>query len=128
MAIEIAPKVKKATVAFTTQAKKGATKAILKGEWDNWKACAMKKNMNGTFSATVNIDLGKSYQFGYSIDEIWTHDTDLPLVTSPFGTDNSILDLTGVTASKVSKPKTEKTAAVKRKPAAKTASGKKAAK
>ena len=50
MAIEIASKVKIATVIFTTQATEGASEAILKGDWDNWKARVMKKNNDGTFS------------------------------------------------------------------------------
>jgi copper chaperone CopZ len=128
MAIEISPKAKKATVTFTMQTGEGASQAVLSGEWDNWEARTMKKNINGTFSVKVNIDPGKSYQFGYLVDGNWTHDTDLPLVTSPFGTNNSILDLTKVIAVKEGKPKTKKDTAAKIKPAAKKTSGKKAAK
>ena len=100
MAVEIAAKVKKATVTFTTQERDDASQAILSGDWNNWEALAMKKNSDGTFSAKVSIDLGKSYQFGYTIDDVWTTDPDLPLAASPFGTDNSILDLTDVVAKK----------------------------
>lgn len=128
MAVEIASKVKKAAVKFTTQARKDAAHAVLKGEWDLWKACAMKKNANGTFSVKVNIDLGKTYQFGYSIDGNWTPDTDLPLTSSPFESNNSILDLSKATAVKGRKPKTETHATPKSKPAAKKAPVKRAAK
>ena len=100
MAVEIAPKVKKATVLFTTQTRDGASQAILKGDWNNWEGQKMKKNSDGNFSIKVNLDLGKSYQFGYSIDDAWTTDPDLPLAASPFGTDNSILDLTNVVVEK----------------------------
>ena len=93
MSIKIAPKIRKATVTFTTQAREGASHAILKGEWDGWTAREMKKNRDGSFSVAVNIYTGKSYQFGYSIDENWTTDTDLPQVASPFGTNNSIIYL-----------------------------------
>ena len=104
MAVKIAPKVRKATVTFTTYAREDASHAILTGEWDDWTAWTMRKNMDGTFSVKVNITSGKSYQFGYSIDGNWTPDTDLPLVASPFGTNNSILDLTEVVAAQKSAP------------------------
>ena len=105
MAVIIAPKVKKATVTFTTQAIDGASQAILKGDWDNWEGQEMKKNSDGNFSVKVNLDLGRSYQFGYSIDDVWIIDPDLPLAASPFGTDNSILDLTNEVDTKKSAPK-----------------------
>ena len=98
MSVEITPKVKKATVTFTTPAREGASEAVLTGDWNNWEAVTMKKNNGGIFSVKVNIDLGKTYQFGYSIDGAWTTDPSLPFAVSPFGTDNSILDLTNVTA------------------------------
>ena len=118
MAVEIAPKVKKATVTFTTQAGDDASQVILKGDWDNWEGQEMKKNSDGTFSAKLSIDLGKSYQFGYLIDEIWTTDPDFPLAASPFGTNNSILDLANPGAEKAitEKAVAEKKSAPKRKP------------
>ena len=122
MAVKIEPKVKKATVTFTTPARKDASQAILTGEWDNWEACVMKKSRDGSFSVKVNLDLGKAYQFGYSIDGSWTPDADLPSVISPFGTHNSILVIEGdkilVTEGDKKKtvpPKTEKIAAKKEK-------------
>ena len=126
IAVKIEPKVKKATVTFTTQAREHATQAILVGDWDDWVSREMKKNMDGTFSVKVNIDLGKSYQFGYSIDGDWTPDEDLALVASPFGTNNSILDLTEVIAVPKSAPK--KKTIIKKKPAVKSKPGRKSAK
>ena len=115
MAVEIAAKVKKATVTFTTQAREDASQATLTGEWDNWEVWTMKRNSDGTFSVKVNIDLGKSYQFGYSIDGVWTPDDGLPTVTSPFGTNNSILDLTETTAeAKKAAPKADRKPASRR--------------
>jgi len=117
MAAKIVPRVKKATVTFTTQAREYVSRAFLTGEWDDWTAIEMKKNADGTFSVKINIDLGKSYQFGYSMDGNWTPDIDLPLAASPFGTDNSILDLTKTVAA----PKRKTT--VKRKTASKMKTG-----
>ena len=125
MAIEITPKAKKATVVFTTQARKDASQAVLTGDWNNWEAVAMKKKRDGSFSVKINIDLGKSYQFGYSIDGVWTTDSDLPLAASPFGTNNSVLDLTNVAVAAATKkraPKktvTNKSAPKKKAPAVK---------
>jgi 1,4-alpha-glucan branching enzyme len=118
MAVEIAPKAKKATVTFTTPSRQDASQAILTGEWDNWEVWVMKKNKDGTFSVKVNIDLGKSYQFGYSIDGRWNIDDDRPVVASPFGTSNSVLDLTKV-APVEEEPKTEAKPAAKSSSAAK---------
>jgi len=120
MAVEIVPKVKRATVKFTTHTREYVSNAFLTGEWDGWTAIEMKKKMDGTFSVTINLDLGKSYQFGYLMDGNWAPDTDLPLTASPFGTDNSILDLTKTAAATKSAPKRKTTVkrktAVKRKP------------
>ena len=98
MSVEITPKAKKATVLFTTPSIEGASQAILTGAWDNWEVWAMKKGKDGSFSVKLDLGFGKSYEFGYSIDGRWHNDADLPLKPSPFGTSNSILDLTKVTA------------------------------
>jgi hypothetical protein len=135
MSVEITAKAKKATVVFTTPLKDGASQAILTGEWDNWEVWAMKQNKDTSFSVKLNIDTGKSYQFGYSIDGRWYPDTDLPLIDSPFGTSNSVLDLTKVVAEKepvadkpaASKPVAAKSAAAKP-TTAKAPAGKSAAK
>ena len=127
MAVEIAAKGKKATVTFTTPLKGGASQAILTGEWDNWEVWVMKKNKDGSFSIKVNVDLGKSYQFGYSIDGRWNPDTDLPLVASPFGTSNSVLDLTKIAPTQEEAPKVDKKPAAEVKPAAKKTTAKKPA-
>jgi hypothetical protein len=125
MSVEITPKAKKATVTFTTPLKEEASQAILTGEWDNWEVWAMKKNKDGAFSVKLSVDLGKSYQFGYSIDGRWYNDDTLPFITSPFGTSNSILDLTNIVAEKTeteAKPVTKsvaKPAAAAKKTAAK---------
>lgn len=127
MAVKIVQAVKKATITFTTREIKDASQAILRGDWDNWDDCVMRKNASGAFSAKLNLDLGKSYQFGYLIDGAWTPDADLPLTLSPFGTNNSILNLTEATATEISKTKTGKNNTLKRKPTAKPTRGKKAA-
>jgi len=132
MSVEITPKAKKATVTFTAPLKEEASQAILTGEWDNWEVWAMKKNKDGAFSVKLSIDLGKSYQFGYSIDGRWYNDDALPFVTSPFGTSNSVLDLTKILPEKTeeAKPVAKKAApakvvAEKAKPAAKKPAAKK---
>jgi len=119
MSVDISAKAKKATVVFTTPSVEGASQAILTGEWDNWEVWAMKKGKDGAFSVKLSVDLGKSYQFGYSIDGRWYNDDTLPFVTSPFGTSNSILDLTNVAAEKEeAKPATKTIAKTAEKPAA----------
>ncbi|MCL2845065.1 MAG: hypothetical protein FWE23_06405 [Chitinivibrionia bacterium] len=107
MSVDITPKAKKATVVFTTPSVDGAAGAILTGEWDNWEVWAMKKGKDGAFSVKLNLDLGRAYQFGYSIDGRWNSDATLPQVVSPFGTSNSVLDLTNVVAPEEAAPKKE---------------------
>jgi len=115
MSVEITPKAKKASVAFTAPSIDGASQAILTGEWDNWEVWAMKKNKNGSFSVKLEIDYGRAYQFGYSIEGRWHNDPDSPVVSSPFGTSNSILDLTNVSAPKeAAEPKAKAAAAPKK--------------
>jgi hypothetical protein len=112
MSVEITAKGKKATVVFTAPQEGDAAQVVLTGEWDNWEVWAMKRNKDGSFSVKLSIDLGRSYQFGYSIDGRWCPDYDLPQISSPYGTSNSILDLTNVVAT------AEEKAAPAKKPAA----------
>ncbi len=75
-----------------------AGKATVVGEFNNWDihATPMKKLKDGSFSATVDLETGKDYQFRYLLDEsIWETDfTADKFVQTPFTNgENSIVAL-----------------------------------
>ena len=79
----------KVTFILDKKAAPTAKEVLLVGEFNNWdeNATPMKKLKNGSFSATVNLDKGKEYQFRYLIDSKewendWTADKYVP---SDFG-------------------------------------------
>jgi 1,4-alpha-glucan branching enzyme len=66
------------------------------GEFNQWDKCAtpMKKDKNGTFAATVNLDLNKKYQFRYLADGVnWFNDAKADAyIHSVYGNcDNSVI-------------------------------------
>ncbi len=66
------------------------------GDFNNWdtKATPMKKLKNGYFTATVDLDLYKEYQFRYLKDTSqWGNDTEADKhVPTPFGdSENSVI-------------------------------------
>lgn len=70
----------------------------LVGDFNSWdtKATPMKKQRDGSFSVTLDLDLGKEYQYRYLIDGAnWENDSDADkYIPSPFGdSENSVLIL-----------------------------------
>jgi 1,4-alpha-glucan branching enzyme len=88
------------TVTFQlTKGKVATAKDIhLVGDFNSWdtKATPMKKQRDGSFSVTLDLDLGKEYQYRYLIDGAnWENDSDADkYIPSPFGdSENSVLIL-----------------------------------
>ena len=76
----------------------GLEKAHVVGEFNEWSTSAtpMKRLKNGTFSATVELDIGRSYQFRYLLGQSqWENDPDADgYIPSPFGnSQNSVINL-----------------------------------
>ncbi len=68
----------------------------LVGDFNDWdtRATPMKKLKNGDFTATVDLDLYKEYQFRYlKDDQDWENDRDADKhVPTPYGdSDNSVI-------------------------------------
>ena len=68
----------------------------LVGGFNNWdeSAGAMKKLKNGDFSAVLDLELERSYQFRYLVDDTrWINDEKADIyLPSPFhGEDNSVI-------------------------------------
>ncbi|MCB0619317.1 MAG: isoamylase early set domain-containing protein [Saprospiraceae bacterium] len=88
----------KTTFTLPAEAAPEAKKVTLLGEFNNWdakKGVAMKKQKNGNFTATVELETGKEYQFRYLIDgETWENDWQADkYVQNEYGMDNSVVSV-----------------------------------
>lgn len=86
----------KVTFSLPKKAAKSAKTVHVVGEFNGWDmfATPMKKKKNGVFAATVDLDLGREYQFRYLIDEAnWDNDSTADkYVPTPFGdSQNSVI-------------------------------------
>lgn len=73
-------------------------KAAVVGEFNSWDTAAteMKKKRDGAYSATLELEPGRSYQFRYLInDDNWRNDSEADgYVPNPYGNgENCILEL-----------------------------------
>ncbi len=90
----------KARVTFTVDPRVGARDAAVCGEWNEWSADAdiMRRDAQGGFSVTVDLDAGRAYRFRYLLDgqrwdNDWAADAYEP---NDFGGDDSVVDLTAL--------------------------------
>ena len=88
----------KVTFRLPKAAAPDANKVTLVGEFNGWDEAAtpMKRLKNGSFSATLDLETGRSYRFRYLIDgQTWENDWDAQdYEPSPYaGTDNSIVEV-----------------------------------
>lgn len=92
--MKITKKAGKAWVTFAFTPKESVEKVEVLGEWNDWKPEAMKQKKNGEFYITKVLEDGKSYQFGYRINDCeWHIDYEMPRLPSPFGSENALLEL-----------------------------------
>lgn len=75
-----------------------ATQANLLGEFNNWSTSAtpMKRSKEGSFSVTIELEKGRSYQFRYLLEQSrWENDPDADgYLSTPFGdSQNSVINL-----------------------------------
>lgn len=87
----------KVTFILPVEAAKGANAVKILGDFNNWdkeKAIPMKAK-NGTYTAKVELEAGKEYQFRYLIDNMkWENDPEADkYVPTPFGVENSVVML-----------------------------------
>jgi 1,4-alpha-glucan branching enzyme len=91
--VKITKKGKKAWVTFTVDGD-GSDTMNIKGEWNEWSAEPMKRKKNGDFYIMKILPTGRAYRFGYENGEgRWMTEEALPKEASPFGSENSILEL-----------------------------------
>ena len=77
-----------------------AQTAAVCGEWNDWSADAavMRRDAEGGFSLTVDLEAGRTYRFRYLLDgERWDNDWAADAyVPNSFGGDDSVIDLTAL--------------------------------
>ena len=108
------------SVTFIIDPGVGAQSAAVCGEWNDWSADAdvMRRDAEGGFSTTVDLEAGRAYRFRYLLDgerwdNDWAADAYLP---NDFGGDDSVVDLTALAQAA---PPAAKKAPAKKAPAEK---------
>jgi 1,4-alpha-glucan branching enzyme len=86
----------KVTFKIPAKVANKAQTAKIVGEFNNWSFTAnpMKRLKDGTFTATLDLDNGKTYQFRYFLDDHrWENETAADkFVRSPYGdSENSVI-------------------------------------
>jgi hypothetical protein len=101
-----------------------ARHAVVLGEWNGWnpEATPMKRDHDGSWTATTTLETGRPYRFRYLLDGAhWLND-DAPdaLLPNQFGSEDSVLALDAeVSAAAPAAPRAKKAVAAKTaKPAA----------
>ncbi len=70
-------RVSKVTFMLPNEIAAGASKAALVGDFNGWdpKATRMRKLKTGEFKVTVDLEVGREYQYRYLLDDRkWTND------------------------------------------------------
>jgi 1,4-alpha-glucan branching enzyme len=88
-------KVYKVTFSLPVEAASAAKAVLLVGDFNNWdkNEGILMSPKKGAYSATVELEPGKEYQFRYLVDgETWENDWEADkYITTPFGIDNSVV-------------------------------------
>jgi len=86
------------TITFVLEAEQseGVGTAHVAGDFNNWSRSAtpMKRNVDGSFEASVRLDSGREFHFRYLLDDVrWDNDWHADkYVQSPFrDADNSVV-------------------------------------
>jgi len=69
----------KVTFKFPKQAANGAKKIAIVGEFNEWnkKKDQMKALKDGSFTKTLDLEVGKEYQYRFLLDgQVWENDWD----------------------------------------------------
>lgn len=85
----------KATFTLSAEAVAKAKKVALVGEFNGWdvsNAIELKKQKDGAFKATVELETGKEFQFRYLLDgQNWINGEADKYVAGPFGVENCVV-------------------------------------
>lgn len=82
-------------VTFKYNNSENAAKAVLVGEFNDWslQENPIKRLKDGSFSGTISLQAGNSYQFRYLLDEnTWINDEEADsYLPNTYGEDNSVV-------------------------------------
>jgi 1,4-alpha-glucan branching enzyme len=82
-------------VTFSLPAQVQGDTVFLVGDFNGWQedATPMKRNKDGSFSATLELEQGREYQFRYLVNgSEWHNDWEADrYVPNPFSGDNSVV-------------------------------------
>lgn len=85
----------KVTFNLNKEIAKSAKKVHLVGDFNNWSKTktSMSKLKNGNFTKTLDLAVGKEYQYRYLIDGAnWTNDNNADsYVSTSFGSENCVV-------------------------------------
>jgi 1,4-alpha-glucan branching enzyme len=122
---------RKVEVTFRMPPLDGVVELNLRGDFNGWQTEGepLHQESDGSWSATLVLDAGKSYRFRYNDNQgRWHNDWDADgYVPNDFGSEDSLLDLThaaGEPAAKAPKAPAKKAPAKKKAPPQKRAAGK----
>jgi 1,4-alpha-glucan branching enzyme len=81
-------------VTFELPAEAGGEVVHLVGDFTDWQGQAMKRGKDGSWTTSVDLEPGRSYQFRYLVDgERWENDWQADrYVPGPFGSENSVVE------------------------------------
>jgi 1,4-alpha-glucan branching enzyme len=87
----------KVTFTLPKEAAPEAETVFVMGEFNNWSCDAnpLKRQKNGDFSASLDLEKGRSYRFRYLIDG-WKFENDWQAdryEANPYGGDDSVIEL-----------------------------------
>ena len=88
----------KVTFTLPADAVNGGKEVLLVGQFNDWNpdsAETMRKLKDGSYTRTLDLDAGKSYEFRYLIDgETWVNDSEADAyVPSGVGSENCVIEL-----------------------------------
>jgi 1,4-alpha-glucan branching enzyme len=88
----------KVTFSLSAEAVNGASSAAVVGEFNGWdaEAAPLKKQKDGSYKTTLELEAGKEYQFRYLLDGTrWENDgeADKYVPTSVSSEENSVVVL-----------------------------------
>lgn len=81
-------------VTFILSAEVEGDAAYVLGEFNDWQPTqAMKRQKDGSWRATVELEPGRAYAFRYRVsDQMWLNDPEADgYAPNPYGEDNSVV-------------------------------------
>lgn len=125
---------KKIAFSLPTEGVAEATEGLLLGDFNDWnieEGIVMKKQKDGSLKTTIELEVGKSYQYRYLLnDGRWANDYNAQgyVPVNGYHVDNCVItvseDIVTIKKTKTEKPSTAKTTTTTKEKVAKTSKAK----